>query len=130
MTILANLAKLPTARTQILSSRALSLLVRILATTCKNRADAALVAATDRTVSKAAIALARLCVDPATADAVVRLGGLDRLVSLARRAGQTETVKMAAAAAVKTVSIYCSAQVKKETPLLPDFALIIIVNRQ
>ena len=34
-------------------------------------------------VSKAAIGLARLCLDPTTADSVVRLGGLDKLFPLA-----------------------------------------------
>ena len=34
-------------------------------------------------MSKAAIGLARLCLDPTTADSVVRLGGLDKLFPLA-----------------------------------------------
>lgn len=96
----------------MIQSQSLSLLVRILASSCKNKNDPALVAATDRTVSKSAIALARLCIDPATADAVVRLGGLARLTGLVRRPEQTETVKMAAAAALKTISIYSSAKVR------------------
>lgn len=122
VTILANLAKIPLARTQMVESECLPLLVRILGSTSRNTAaaggDPAQAAATDRTVSKSAIALARLCVDPATADAVVRLGGPARLTGLLRRQDQTETVKMAAAAALNTISIYSTAKVEDEADIL------------
>jgi hypothetical protein len=127
VTVLANLAKVAAARIQMLHASGLQLLVDILATTGGRRRktesgsrqqppDAALAAATERTVSKAAIALARLCLDPASADAVIRIGGLDQLVSLAGNpdhdsGGGSDTVRIAALAAIKTITIYCSAKV-------------------
>ena len=94
----------------MIHAEALPRLVNILATSAASSKDPAAIAATHRTLSKAAIATARLCLDPSTADSVVRLGGLDRLVELARGAeGEADTVKIAALAAVKTVTIYCSA---------------------
>ncbi len=123
VTVLANLAKLAAARTQMLHASGLQLLVDILRTTgaaaaasCRpsgmRRPDAALAAATERTVSKAAIALARLCLDPASADAVIRIGGLDQLLNLAAGGQESsETVRIAALAAIKTITIYCSAKV-------------------
>ncbi len=126
VTVLANLAKIAAARIQMLHASGLQLLVDILATTggrrrktesgSRQQPDAALAAATERTVSKAAIALARLCLDPASADAVIRIGGLDQLVSLAGHpdhdgGGGSDTVRIAALAAIKTITIYCSAKV-------------------
>jgi hypothetical protein len=125
VTVLANLAKVAAARIQMLHASGLQLLVDILATTGRPRKtesgsrqqpDAALAAATERTVSKAAIALARLCLDPASADSVIRIGGLDQLVSLAGHpdhdsGGGSDTVRIAALAAIKTITIYCSAKV-------------------
>ena len=46
-------------------------------------------AATERTVSKAAIAVARLCLDPATADTVLDRGGLQLLLPLAEDAADS-----------------------------------------
>lgn len=113
VTVLANLAKVPAARTQILGAGGVTALVRTLSTGCPDPRDPALVAATERTVSKAAIALARLCLEPASADQVVRVGGLDRLLELARgAAGPADTVKIAAMAAIKTVTVYCSARLE------------------
>ena len=107
------------ARTQMIHAEALPLLVNILkGGSTASKEDAALLAATQRTLSKAAIATARLCLDPASADTVVRLGGLDRLVDLAR--GNVHTVKIAALAAVKTVSIYCSASLNIDLETLID----------
>ena len=120
VTVLANLAKLGAARTQMLQASGLQLLVDILGTTggrsvsrntSLRRPDAALAAATERTVSKAAIALARLCLDPSSADAVIRIGGLDQLVGLAGDQESSDTVRIASLAAIKTITIYCSAKV-------------------
>ena len=46
-------------------------------------------AATERTVSKACIAVARLCLDPATADTVLDRGGLQLLLPLAEDAADS-----------------------------------------
>ena len=65
--------------------------------------------ATERTVSKAAIAVARLCLDPVTADKVVELGGLEVLYPLAElNSNCNETIRIAALAAIKTISVYSS----------------------
>lgn len=130
VTVIANLAaKLgPTARTQIIHLRALHLLVEILgsndhhqqqqsSTKTGGGLDPAQAAATERTVSKAAIALARLCLDPVSADTVIKIGGLDRLVALAKNSNNghgnafSETVQLAALAAIKTITIYCSVRI-------------------
>ena len=68
-------------------------------------------AATERTVSKAAIALARLCLDPSIADTVVDMGGLEILYPLAdinNNSNCNETIRIAALAAIKTISVYSS----------------------
>ena len=66
-------------------------------------------AATERTVSKAAIALARLCLDPVIADDVVEMGGLEVLYPLAETNSKcNETIRIAALAAIKTISVYSS----------------------
>ena len=48
-------------------------------------------------VSKAAIGLARLCLDPTTADSVVRLGGLDKLFPLAEVSTANQILPITAA---------------------------------
>ena len=48
-------------------------------------------------VSKAAIGLARLCLDPTTADSVVRLGGLDKLFPLAEVSSANQILPITAA---------------------------------
>ena len=118
VTILANMAKDACARVEMLECQGIHHLVRILSNSCSGQSrDTALQAATERTVSKAAIALARLCQDPVSANTVVDLGGLERLHDLAQqplpietdkksRNANIDTVQMAAAAAIKTISIY------------------------
>ena len=120
VTILANMAKDSGARVEMLQCHGIQHLVKILGSSGsgsgKSR-DSALQAATERTVSKAAIALARLCQDPVSANTVVELGGFQRLhelvnsppVSKDKQLGAvaaSDTVQMAAAAAIKTISIY------------------------
>ena len=55
--------------------------------------DPALAVARQRSLAKAAIALARVSLEQATADAALRLGALDTLARLATREGQGETVR-------------------------------------
>ena len=75
-------------------------------------------AATERTVSKAAIALARLCLDPVIADKVVEMGGLETLYPLADTDNNcNETIRIAALAAIKTISVYSSNSAATELDL-------------
>ena len=61
-------------------------------------------AALERTVSKAAIAIARLCLDSNMASNVVRLGGLDRLVRVTRlEIWHSENISIAIMAAIRTI---------------------------
>ena len=90
VTILVNLAKLAPARQQLGRAGALSFLfsvLRLVEDGGRAEAEAVVRAATERTVSKACIAVARLCLQPGTADCVVRQGGLDRLFPLAEVGG-------------------------------------------
>ena len=110
VTIFVNLAKLPPARKQLLQSKVLKFLFNIFSL-CSGRSEeeSVIKAATERTVSKAAIALARLCLDPAIADTVVDMGGLEKLFPLAEvSSGCNETIRIAALAAIKTISVYSS----------------------
>ena len=109
VTIFVNLAKLPPARKQMLQSKVLKFLFNIFSL-CEVRSEESVIkAATERTVSKAAIALARLCLDPVIADTVVDMGGLEKLFPLAEiSSGCNETIRIAALAAIKTISVYSS----------------------
>ena len=109
VTIFVNLAKLPPARKQMLQSKVLKFLFNIFSL-CEGRSEESVIkAATERTVSKAAIALARLCLDPVIADTVVDMGGLEKLFPLAEiSSGCNETIRIAALAAIKTISVYSS----------------------
>ena len=83
VTIFVNLAKVPPARKQMLQSNVLQFLFSIFSL-CEGKTEENVIkAATERTVSKAAIALARLCLDPVIADTVVDMGGLEKLFPLA-----------------------------------------------
>merc|ERR1712179_663379 len=84
VSIIANLAKIPAAHTQILKCKALQFLLDLLDVKNPQETNSELEAALERTVSKAAIAIARLCLDSNMASNVVRLGGLDRLVRVTR----------------------------------------------
>jgi len=69
-------------------------------------ANTELYSATHRTVSKAVIGLARLCLRPESASEILRLGGLERLGEVARQEmfDDDETVKLAVVAAVTSVN--------------------------
>ena len=111
VTTIVNLAKLASARKQMLGARVLSFLLKIFELCdahAPNNDETVIRAATERTVSKAAIAVARLCLDPVIADQVVELGGLEILYPLAETNGSNETIRIAALAAIKTISVYSS----------------------
>merc|ERR1719509_513181 len=76
VTVVVNMAKLSSARLQLVRAGALPFLFSVLdLARGDERGEAVVRAATERTVSKACIAVARLCLEPPTADSVVRLGG-------------------------------------------------------
>ena len=112
VTAIVNLAKLASARKQMLGARVLNFLLKIfeLCDAHAHNEETVIRAATERTVSKAAIAVARLCLDPVIADQVVELGGLEILYPLAETSskGPSETIRIAALAAIKTISVYSS----------------------
>merc|ERR1719270_682198 len=112
VTVTVNMAKLGSARGQLVRAGATNFLFSVLSLGDREEpAEAVVRAATERTVSKAAIGLARLCLDPTTADSVVRLGGLDKLFPLAEGGSeQCETIRIAAMAAIKTISVYSSVE--------------------
>ena len=109
VTIFVNLAKVPPARKQMLQSNVLQFLFSIFSL-CEGKTEENVIkAATERTVSKASIALARLCLDPVIADTVVDMGGLETLFPLAEvNNSSNETIRIAALAAIKTISVYSS----------------------
>ena len=109
VTVIVNLAKLGQARKQMVGAKVLSFLMKIFDLCQQEQVESVIKAATERTVSKAAIALARLCLDPVIADSVVELGGLELLYPLAEVSSQcNETIRIAALAAIKTISVYSS----------------------
>jgi len=109
VTIVVNMAKLPEARAQLVKAGALNFLYRVLSLFNPGEEEGVVRSAMERTVSKAAIALARLCIEHSTADLVVARGGLDRLFPLAEVGeSQCETIRIAAMAAIKTISVYSS----------------------
>ena len=93
----------------MVQSKVLKFLFNILNLSDCEKEESVIKAATERTVSKAAIALARLCLDPVTADTVVNMGGLEKLFPLAESNKKcNETIRIAAMAAIKTISVYSS----------------------
>ena len=109
VTVIVNLAKLGQARKQMLQSSVLTFLMKIFSLCGGQQEESVIKAATERTVSKAAIALARLCLDPVIADTVVEMGGLGVLYPLAEvTSASNETIRIAALAAIKTISVYSS----------------------
>ena len=110
----------------MLGARVLSFLLKIfeLCDAHAHNEETVIRAATERTVSKAAIAVARLCLDPVIADQVVELGGLEILYPLAETSskGPSETIRIAGLAAIKTISVYSSVTEKLvDTNLKSDY---------
>ena len=82
----------------------LQFLLDILAKEHPENTSEELSSAVDRTVSKAAIALARLCLDTSMAGCVARIGGLEKLLEVTKRdKGESNTLNMAVIMAIKTV---------------------------
>ena len=71
--------------------------------------------ALDKTVSKVAIALARLSQDSSTADIVIRQGGLRKLLDLVKYAPSKDNdIPMAIMVAVKTITSCCDVEYELE----------------
>jgi len=103
VTLVANMARLASARVEMVDAGVVPMLLSILHQL--PAPDPALALARQRSLAKAAIALARVSLEQATADAALRLGALDTLARLATREGQGETVGMAALAAARSLSV-------------------------
>ena len=97
------MARLTSARVEMVDARVVPMLLSILHQL--PAPDPALAVARQRSLAKAAIALARVSLEQATAEAALRLGALDTLARLATREGQGETVGMAALAAARSLSV-------------------------
>ena len=102
ITLVANMARLAPAREQLVAAGALPLLLDILATS-QPGTEPALVQAGERTLSKAALALARLCKEASTADLAVKMGATSTLAGVVARE-RGETVALAVVAAVRVLS--------------------------
>merc|ERR1719507_349785 len=103
VTLVANMARLSSARVEMVDAGIVPMLLAILQQL--PAPDPALGVARQRSLAKAAIALARVSLEQGTAEAALRLGALDTLARLATREGQGETVGMAALAAARSLSV-------------------------
>ena len=103
VTLVANMARLSSARAEMVDAGIVPMLLAILQQL--PAPDPALGVARQRSLAKAAIALARVSLEQGTAEAALRLGALDTLARLATREGQGETVGMAALAAARSLSV-------------------------
>ena len=103
VTLVANMARLASARLEMVDAGVVPMLLSILQQLPSS--DPALALARQRSLAKAAIALARVSLEQATAEAALRLGALDTLARLATREGQGETVGIAALAAARSLSM-------------------------
>ena len=105
------MAKLPIARIQMVQAEVIQFLIKILDQRNKKGKDYTFATAFEKTVSKTAIALARLSQDSSTADMVIKHGGLERLVRLAKIApGCGDNIHMAVMVAVKTITSCCNVE--------------------
>ena len=74
-----------------------------------------LTSALNKTVSKAAMGLARLSQDSSTADIVIKLGGLRKLLDLVKYAPSKENdIPIALMVAVKTITSCCNVEYELE----------------
>ena len=105
VTLVANMAGLPDAREQMVSGGVLTLLLDILSLPGCTLSSPSLALARERTLSKAAITLSRLCRHQDTAELALRLGAMDTLADLVTREAQGETVGLAVLAAARTLSL-------------------------
>ena len=103
VTLVANMARLASARLEMVDAGVVPMLLAILQQLPSS--DPALAVARQRSLAKAAIALARVSLEQGTAEAALRLGALDTLARLATREGQGETVGIAALAAARSLSL-------------------------
>ncbi|KAK3595203.1 hypothetical protein CHS0354_021518 [Potamilus streckersoni] len=123
-TVLANMAVLDTARNDILRNDGLSVLVSFLQERPSQYTKEAELAACERVQQKAAIALTRLCRDGETAQVIIDLHGIPRLVQLCRNIKErnnSDAVLVANLAALRKICSLC------QTPdmTLVDFQQLI-----
>merc|ERR1712228_105162 len=101
VTLINNLAR-ETVMSGLLLSLCVQFFLELLLLARQNPDGTELYSTTHRTVSKAVIGLARLCLRPESACEIVRLGGLERLGEVASHQmfDDDETVKLAVVAAI------------------------------
>ena len=124
--IIINMAKLPISRIQMVQAKVIQFLIKILDQRNKKVKDLTCSTALEKTVSKAAIALARLSQDSSTADMVIKLGGLSKLVNLAKLApAHGDKIPMAVMVAIKTITSCCNVEHQieiRESDVVESFA--------
>lgn len=109
-TVLANLVALSECRTSVLEAGGLVLLLCFLQVRPSLVMRDAEVAACERVQQKSAIALSRLCSDPAVAKQVMSLEGVQRLVRLCKdekERNQSDAVLVACLAALRKIATGC-----------------------
>ncbi|KAL3881407.1 hypothetical protein ACJMK2_027852 [Sinanodonta woodiana] len=109
-TVLANMAVIDSARNDILRNDGLSVLVSFLQERPNQYTKEAEIAACERVQQKAAIALTRLCRDGETAQVIIDLHGIARLVQLCRNIKErnnSDAVLVASLAALRKICSLC-----------------------
>jgi len=114
VTVLANMAADPQCREEILHEDGLCFLVELLGTCVDSAGNAAELAAAERVLKKTAIALSRLCTDPALCQELISLQGVEMLVTLCKDGNlrnYNDAVLVACLAVLRRVATHCGVEV-------------------
>lgn len=114
VTVLANMAADPACRADILQEDGLCFLVELLGTSVDSAGNAAELAAAERVLKKTAIALSRLCTDPALCEELISLQGVEMLVNLCKDGNlrnYNDAVLVASLAVLRRVATHCGLEV-------------------
>ena len=99
----------------MVQAKVIQLLINILDQKNKKQLTSCSFSAMNKTVSKVAIALARLSQDSSTADIVIKQGGLRKLLDLVKYAPSKDNdIPMAIMVAVKTITSCCNVEYELE----------------
>ncbi|GLH06938.1 Inscuteable protein [Gryllus bimaculatus] len=119
--LLAAMAAVPESRARLAHERAVVALLCFLQVRASPLQDQPEIAAAERLQHKSAIALSRLCSDPAVAEQVVVLQGVTRLVRLCRderERNHSDGVLVACLAALRKIAANCGTQVIEDLDAL------------